>query len=87
MSKLEPAAERLSEALNALEAGLVALLRAREQANAAESRIAALEAERERLIARIAELEEETQSLGQISEDVETRLDGAIAEIRSALGR
>jgi len=87
MGKLEPAAERLTQALNALEAGLVPLLKAQETAKAAQSRIAALESERERLLARIADLEQETESLGQISEEVETRLDGAIAEIRSALGR
>jgi len=87
MGKLEPAAERLTQALNALEAGLVPLLKAQEMAMAAESRIAALESERERLIARIADLEEDAESLSQISEEVETRLDGAIAEIRSALGR
>ena len=39
------------------------------------------------LLARIAELEDETRSLAGLTEEVEDRLDGAIAEIRTALGR
>ena len=39
------------------------------------------------LLARIAELEEELQALTGITEEVEDRLDGAIGEIRTALGR
>jgi chromosome segregation ATPase len=87
MSRLELAAERLTNALNALEGTLVPLEGARADADQARRRLAELNAERERLLARIAELEEEQQALGEISEEVETRLDGAIAEIRTALGR
>ncbi len=87
MSRLELAAERLTNALNALEGTLVPLEGARTQADHAKARLAELNAERERLLARIAELEEEQQALSDISEEVETRLDGAIAEIRTALGR
>ncbi len=53
----------------------------------AASRIAELTAERERLLARIAELEDEARTLAGLTEEVEDRLDGAIAEIRAALGR
>lgn len=108
MSKLELAAERLTKAMNALEARLVPLQGARADAQtakaeaeraraeaesakadaaASKSRLADLHAERESLLARIAELEDEAKILGEISEEVETRLDGAITEIRSALGR
>lgn len=87
MGKIELAAERLTKALNALEASLVPLKAAREETDALRARLAQLEDERERLLARVAELEEEQQVLSEISEDVETRLDGAIAEIRGALGR
>jgi hypothetical protein len=43
--------------------------------------------ERDRLLARVAELEEDARALSGLTEEVETRLDGAIAEIRTALGR
>ena len=46
-----------------------------------------LKAERDQLLARIAELEEESRSLAVLSEEVEDRLDGAISEIRDVLGR
>ena len=87
MGRIELAAERLTNALNALEAMAVPLKAARGEANDARARLAQLDGERERLLARVAELEEEQQVLSEISEDVETRLDGAIAEIRTALGR
>jgi chromosome segregation ATPase len=129
MARIELAAERLTNALNALEAVAVPLKEARDvaqaearaaqdalraaredaeavraeaeaaraaatetdaafaQADDARARAAEANAERERLLARIAELEEDQQVLTEISEEVETRLDGAIAEIRGALGR
>jgi predicted nucleic acid-binding Zn-ribbon protein len=86
MGKLDLAAERLTNALNALDAGLVPLLEAR-GGDEAETELTALRAERENLLARIAVLEEELQALTDISEEVENRLDGAIGEIRTALGR
>jgi chromosome segregation ATPase len=101
MSQLELAAERLTNALNALEGRLVPLggargdvesaradaEAARADAQSAKAQLAELHAERERLLARIAELEDEARLLGEISEEVENRLDGAIAEVRAALGR
>jgi chromosome segregation ATPase len=98
MSRLALAAERLTNALNALDAALVplkaerdaardAVRAARAEADDARARLAGAGSERESLLARIAELEEDQQALNEISEQVETRLDGAIAEIRTALGR
>jgi len=87
MAKLELAAERLTKALNALEARLVPLQTARAEADAARTKLAQLNSERDRLLARIAELEDESRVLGEITEEVEGRLDGAIGEIRAALGR
>jgi chromosome segregation ATPase len=108
MSKLELAAERLTTALNALEARVVPMAgcraeaqsaradaadaradaqSARAEAESAKARLAELDAERDGLLARIAELEEEAQILGEISEEIENRLDGAIGEVRAALGR
>jgi len=94
MDKLGIAAERLTKALNALEEGLVPLDRTRDDAADVRAQLAearakldAADQERDRLLTRIAELEEEQQALTEISEEIETRLDGAIGEIRTALGR
>ena len=94
MDRLGIAAERLTKALNALEEGLVPLDRTRDDAADVRAQLAearakldAADQERDRLLARIAELEEEQQALTEISEEIETRLDGAIGEIRTALGR
>ena len=87
MSRLELAAERLAKALITLESTAAPLARARNSAAEADKRIAGLNAEREQLLARVAELEEETRALSGMTEEVEGRLDGAIAEIRAALGR
>jgi chromosome segregation ATPase len=94
MDRLGIAAERLTKALNALEEGLVPLDRTRDDAadvraqlGEARAKLASADQERDRLLARIAELEEEQQALSEISEEIETRLDGAIGEIRTALGR
>src|ERR1700761_1853168 len=87
MSRLEDIAARLAAALDTLEATALPLAEARARAARDAATIAGLNAERESLLARIAELEDETRSLAGITEEVETRLDGAIEEIRSALGR
>ena len=87
MDRLDIATERLTNALNALEETLVPLAKARDDAADVRARLANANEERDRLLARIAELEEESRILSDISEEVENRLDGAIAEIRSALGR
>jgi chromosome segregation ATPase len=91
MSKLDETAQRLTAALDALESTVQPLLDARAQALAQAQRdaaeIARLTVERDRLLARVADLEEETHSLSGLTEEVEGRLDGAIAEIRQALAR
>jgi len=87
MSRLELAADRLAKALDALEAAAEPLLQARESAAAATAKVAALDAERDEMAARVAKLEEDARTLTGLTEEVEGRLDGAIAEIRTALGR
>jgi hypothetical protein len=52
-----------------------------------QGRVAELEAERERLLEKVAALEEELATLSGVTEEVESRLDGAIGEIRAALAR
>jgi hypothetical protein len=87
MGRIDLAAERLTKALNALEASVVPLIESGGRTGSPDSELSALRAERETLLARIAVLEEELQALSEISEEVENRLDGAIGEIRTALGR
>jgi predicted nucleic acid-binding Zn-ribbon protein len=83
MSRLDLAEKRLAQALETLEkAAQTAVRRAQDQ-----SGTEALTEERERLLARIAQLEDELSALGSASQEVEGRLDGAIGEIRAALAR
>lgn len=87
MSRLDIAAERFEAALQVLEEAAAPLAGQRGEAADAKARLAALSQEREQLLARIAELEDENRALAGITEEVEGRLDGAIGEIRAALGR
>ncbi len=87
MSRLDAAVERFSAALGRLETGLAARLDAARATMGSAAEIELLRAERERLYARIASLEEDSRALAGLTEEVETRLDSAIAEIRDVLGR
>ena len=87
MSRLELAAEHLAAALEKLEKTASSGRTARQSALVPDPRLAALESEKQQLLARIAALEEELAALSSITEDVEGRLDGAIGEIRAALAR
>jgi chromosome segregation ATPase len=87
MSRLELAAERLAAALENLEKAADSAGGTRPAAPENHARLAALESEREQLLERIAALEDELASLSGMTQDVETRLDGAIGEIRAALAR
>jgi chromosome segregation ATPase len=88
MSRLDLARDRLREALENLEK--TAKERGKRAAKVAPetaARLQALEAEREQLLGRVAELEEELAALSSVTSEVEGRLDGAIGEIRAALAR
>ncbi len=87
MGRLDTASDRFQQALAALEKTATPLAKARDSAADAATRLAELGQERERLLARIAELEDEARALTGLTDEVEDRLDGAIAEIRTALGR
>lgn len=87
MAELSVAAATLSAALDRLEMILVPLGEAHDRHARDSAEIASLTHEREGLLARIAELEEEVRSLASLTEEVEGRLDGAIADFRTALGR
>ena len=87
MSRLDVAAERFAAALATLEKKTAPLTKAGEELARAKAEIAKLSAEREALRARVAELEDENQALAGVTQEVEGRLDGAIAEIRAALAR
>ena len=87
MSRLELAQKRLTQALDHLEKAAELAAKRGKAAALAEARAGALDGERERLLARIAELEEELAALSSMTMEVEGRLDGAIGEIRAALAR
>jgi chromosome segregation ATPase len=87
MSRLELTQKRLTQALESLEKAAELAVRRGKAASAAEVRAASLDGERERLLARIAELEDELAALSSVTQEVEGRLDGAIGEIRAALAR
>ena len=83
MSRLDLAEKRLAQALEKLEkAAETAAKRGQDQPG-----VEAMVEERERLLTRIAQLEEELAALGSASQEVEGRLEGAIGEIRAALAR
>jgi vacuolar-type H+-ATPase subunit E/Vma4 len=87
MSRLELAQKRLAKALEGLEkAAELAGQRGKAEAGAA-ARTAALIREREQLLERIAQLEDELAALSSATQEVKGRLDGAIGEIRAALAR
>ena len=87
MSRLDLAQNRFQAALEALENTVATVGENLDAAAKLPERIAELEADREKLLARIAELEEEMGALSGVTEEVEGRLDGAITEIRAALAR
>lgn len=87
MSRMRVAAERLANALDALEAAARPLTKARDLAQESAREAEKLGREREGLIKQIAALEEDTRAMAGLTEEIEDRLDGAIAEIRAALGR
>jgi predicted nucleic acid-binding Zn-ribbon protein len=87
VGKLDLATERFQRALSTLEREAAPFKTIRKTAEDAEAQIAQLNEERGKLLTRIAELEDEIQSLSGLTEEVEDRLDGAIAEIRTALNR
>ncbi|MBV9548906.1 MAG: DUF4164 family protein [Alphaproteobacteria bacterium] len=87
MSRLELASDRLRAALEGLERAVAARPPAGDETTHLQGRIVELEAERGRLVEKVAALEEELAAQAGLTEDVENRLDGAIGEIRAALAR
>jgi chromosome segregation ATPase len=87
MNRLESAKARFLTALDALESGVNARIEESRREAGAATEIELWEGEREQLLTRIAVLEEEARELAGLTEEVEGRLDGAIEELREALGR
>jgi len=87
MSRLDVAQNRFRAALEALENAAGSVGESLDSAAKLPERIAELEAEREKLLARVTDLEDEIAALSGLTEEVEGRLDGAIGEIRAALAR
>ena len=84
---MDLAQKRFRAALETLENAAASVGESLDGAAKLPERIAELEMERDKLLARIAELEEEVAALSGLTEDVEGRLDGAMGEIRAALAR
>ena len=87
MSRLDAATERFDAALESLDRIALPFSELRKSMDDAALRLASVSEERDRLRARVRELEEEARSLTHVTTTVEGRLDGAIAEIKAALGR
>ena len=84
---MDEAKARLSAALDRLENALTPLGEAHKRHARDAAEIASLTQEREELLARIAALEEENRVLASLTEEVEGRVDRAIADIHAALGQ
>jgi len=87
MSRVTLAAEHLAKALDRLEAASLPLAKVRDSAQESALKAEKLSLERDQLLSRVTGLEEDARVLSGLTEEVEGRLDGAIAEIRAALGR
>jgi hypothetical protein len=87
MGRIEEALTRFSTALETLEQGLGARLATAKDSASAGAELTLLRIERDRLAARVAALEEDSRILAGVTDEVEDRLDGAIAEIREVLTR
>ena len=87
MSRLDLAQNRFRAALEALENAAGSVGESLDNAAKLPERIAELESEREKLLIRITELEDELAALSGLTEEVEGRVDGAIGEIRAVLAR
>lgn len=85
MTKLAQAQARFSAALDALDKAIDESGGGQRQGGKLKAELTALRSERETLFARIAALEDETRVLAGLTEEVEDRLDDAIAEIREVL--
>ena len=87
MAELDQMAAQLTAALDRLESLALPLAEAKVRAVQTSVEIEALKRERDQLLARITELEDETRAIAGVTDEVEGRLDEAITEIRAALAR
>mgnify|MGYP001137119798 CR=1 FL=1 len=87
MNRIDVAKGRFLAALETLENTAGEVGESLDRAAREAEKLAQLKAERDRLLARVAELEDELAALSTVTEEVEGRLDGAIGEIRAALTR
>ena len=85
MSKLAEVQTRFAAALDALDKAVDEAGSTLRQGAKVKAELTSLKSERETLFARITALEDETRVLAGLTEEVEDRLDDAIAEIRQVL--
>ncbi|HEY4116101.1 MAG TPA: DUF4164 family protein [Rhizomicrobium sp.] len=87
MSRIETAVARLGSALDRLDKVAAPLAEAASRTSTLTACVGQLTEEREQLLIRLARIEDDSRALAAANEDIEVRLDGAIGEIRAALGR
>lgn len=87
MTRFEAAKKRLALALETLEKSEWANLEQSREESGKHSETERLKDERDRLLDQISALEDETRELAGLTQEIEDRLDGAIAELRDALAR
>jgi chromosome segregation ATPase len=87
MSRIETAATSLASALDRLEKIAAPLGEAASRSSTLTTCVGQLTEEREQLLIRLARIEDDSRVLSAANEEIEGRLDGAIGEIRAALGR
>ena len=85
MSKLEQSLERFSKAIDAVEAAMNRKLQRTKAVDALQQEIAALRQDRARLAEELDELKAETRALEGVTDQVASRLDTAIRDIRAVL--
>jgi hypothetical protein len=87
MNRIDVAKGRFLAALETLENAAAEVGENLDRGAREAEKVAQLQGERDRLLARVTELEDELAALSSVTEEVEGRLDGAIGEIRAALTR
>ena len=83
--QLRDAGERLAAAIERLKSAAESSLARCREAETGAAGIPSMLAREAELTARVAELELQARSLADVAEQVELRLDAAIAEVRSGL--
>ncbi len=85
MSRLDASMERFSQALDNLEATINRRLQRQIAAESLEQELIALREDRARLVQELDAVKAEAKALEGVTDEVSTRLDSAIRDIRAVL--